>query len=67
MLVELELFNVPGSTGVTGLTDALKATDDDYSITIDAVTLKIKKKKVNKWVPEIQRYHISFPDASRSR
>lgn len=44
-MVELELSNVPGSTGVTGLTYALKATDNDYSITIDAVMFKIKKKK----------------------
>ena len=44
ILAEIELFNVPGSTGVTGLTYALKATDSDYSITIDAVMLSIKKK-----------------------
>jgi hypothetical protein len=44
IFVEIELYNVPGSTGVTGLTYALKATDNDYSITIDAVTLRICKK-----------------------
>jgi hypothetical protein len=42
-LVEHELFNVPGSTGVTGLRYVLNATDNDYNITIDAVMLKIKK------------------------
>jgi hypothetical protein len=48
MLVELELFNVPRSTGVTGLTYALRATDNVYNITTDAVMLKIKKKVKSK-------------------